>query len=144
VVAADAEEAARQEDHHRVLGFRVLAGRAVRADMLERFAAALRQAQREAGKTDEGAPLPPDLCPMLGVSLDDAEALCRALGFRTWRDDAGAVRFRTDRGRRRADARKDRTRTDAETEAERRRRLARGPARAADSPFAVLAERVRA
>ncbi|KAA5607375.1 disulfide oxidoreductase [Roseospira marina] len=126
---------------HRVLGFRVLAGRAVRADMLERFAASVRGAVREVprGQGGEGAVLPGHVCSMLGVSLDDAEALCRALGFRTWRDETQAVRVKADRRRSRGgDANR------SESAADRRRRLAKGAARTSDSPFAVLAEKLRA
>ncbi|WP_211369173.1 helicase-related protein [Roseospira navarrensis] len=142
--AGQGGEADRLDAYHRVLGFRVVAGRAVRADMLERFTAALRQAQRDAARAEHGegqggAALPPALCSMLGVSVEEAETLCRALGYRTWRDDAGGVRFRAGRRRPRASGH-DR----AETAAERRRRLAKGAARASDSPFAVLAEKVRA
>ncbi|MBB4284873.1 helicase-related protein [Roseospira goensis] len=137
--AAAPADPAVAEVYYRVLGYRLLAGRVVRADMLERFAAGLRQAVREAGRGAEAAALPAALPPMLGVSVEEAEGLCRALGFRTWRDDAGAVRLRADRGGRKA-----RPKGRPETAAERRRRVAAGQARAADSPFAVLAEKARA
>ncbi|WP_299443384.1 helicase-related protein [uncultured Rhodospira sp.] len=127
------------EVYQRALGFRLMAGRAVRADMLERFAATLRGALRDAGGSDSGAPLPAAVAPMLGVSVEEVEGLCQALGYRVWRDDAGGVRFRADRRGKRG-----RPRDRAETAAERRRRLARGTAPVADSPFAVLAEKVRA
>jgi ATP-dependent RNA helicase SUPV3L1/SUV3 len=140
---ADPVAAAEEEARHRVLGFRLLAGRAVRADMLERFAAtlraALREAAGEAGCGSEGALVPATLPPMLGISGEETEAVCRALGFRTWRDEAGCTRFRAERGRRAT-----RTGQRPETEAERRRRLARGRTRVADSPFAVLAGKARA
>jgi len=139
------------EAYHRALGFRVLVGRAVRADMLERFSAALRQALREANAARKanpeeakgaGAALPDGLCSMLGVPLNDVEALCRALGYQTWRDgEAGELRFRSERGKRRTGAG---VKGQPETAAERRRRLARAQARVSDSPFAVLAEKVRA
>jgi ATP-dependent RNA helicase SUPV3L1/SUV3 len=133
------EEATVAEAFHRAMGFRVMAGRAVRADMLERFAARLRKALRDAGTGEAGCALPPDLAPMLGMSLEEVEVLAEALGFRTWRDEAGAVRYRAERG-----GRRERGRERSETAEARRRRLARGRATASDSPFAVLAEKARA
>ncbi|MBB4264563.1 helicase-related protein [Roseospira visakhapatnamensis] len=169
--AVETGDEASDEAGIRALGFRLLGGRAVRADMLERFAAGLRQATRDAGadKRDPhaGAPLPATLPPMLGASLDEAETLARALGFRVWRDDAGVCRLRPDRGSRRArlggtrpapapavgpgnapDARPktgpQNTGPAKDSKADRHCRIAHAKRRAADSPFAVLAGKIRA
>ncbi len=147
------EDAAAAEARYRSMGFRLVAGRAVRADMLERFAAGLREAARAASAVPasgvpeppeaasdraRGVPLPADLPPMLGVSGEEAEALCRALGFRTWRDQDGAVLFRADTRRNKA------RRGASKADGEQTRGVSRQRPPDPESPFAVLARRVRA
>jgi len=138
----------------RALGFRLLGDRAVRADMLERFAVGLRQALRDhatdAGTPDQGVAVPASLAPLLGVSQEESEILCQALGYRAWRDEAGVLRFRATKrrpaiqGAATPAASRPKGEGQTETKADRHRRIARANRRAADSPFAVLAGKIRA
>ncbi len=75
------------------IGFRALGGLAVRADMLERFAAAVRvhlRSHRQARDTT-AVPLPAHLFSMLGVDSADGARLLRALGYGVEEGEAGLV-----------------------------------------------------
>lgn len=61
---------------YEAVGFHVLGAKAVRVDMLERFAAELRRLSRE-----KVAILPPGLLTLLGATVDEAPAVLAALGY---------------------------------------------------------------
>ncbi|MBY0509914.1 MAG: disulfide oxidoreductase, partial [Rhodospirillaceae bacterium] len=102
-------------------GYRPINDTGYRIDMLERFAAELRKLARE-----KVAVLPPATLSLLGISMDTALGVLKALGFRAKIDDAG-LSFAV------------RRRTPAHIKA---KRLAGGgaPAAPSDSPFAKLKE----
>ncbi|MGE5505437.1 MAG: helicase-related protein [Actinomycetota bacterium] len=81
-VAAEAEA-----EFYAAVGYRVLGGRAVRVDMLERFAAEARRLAR----TGAFQP-PPQLMSLLGCKPDEAAAVLEGLGFRRHGDAFQAAR----------------------------------------------------
>lgn len=99
------------------MGYRVLGGWAVRADMLERFAAQVRALAREA---PDGFPLPGELASILGLGPDAVAEVLEGLGFGRSDRDGRAV-FQPRRDHRQGRPRKPRS------------SRSRG-----DSPFAVL------
>ena len=80
---------------YEAIGFRRLGNRAVRVDMLERFAAEARRLARSGPFV-----LPPALLSLLGANLDEAREILLALGYQARSGDQG-VTFAA--GRRRAD-----------------------------------------
>ncbi|MBF0561433.1 MAG: disulfide oxidoreductase [Alphaproteobacteria bacterium] len=65
------------EGTYAALGYRILGGLAVRADMLERFAAAVRHHRR----SHEAAPLPGEVLSLLGLGPENGIRLLTALGY---------------------------------------------------------------
>ncbi|HLO78823.1 MAG TPA: helicase-related protein [Magnetospirillum sp.] len=104
-------------DFYEAVGYRVLGPRAIRVDMLERFAAEARRLSREA---KDGFAAPPTLASLLGLSADELADVLTALGYRR-HDDNGAPRWL--QPRRPAAKRPPRTRNSPAGD---------------DSPFAVL------
>ncbi len=90
---------------YEAVGFRRLAGQAVRVDMLERFAAEARKLARQGSFA-----VPPPLLSLLGMAAGDAKAVLEALGYQASQGEQGltftAVRRRRSaaaRGRRKGD-----------------------------------------
>jgi ATP-dependent RNA helicase SUPV3L1/SUV3 len=104
--------------YYEACGFRVIAGRAIRVDMLDRFAVRL---SRLARSGDFAAT--PELLSLLGVSAANAIPIIVALGYRSTTEAEGATKFV--RAERRREHRHDKR-------AGRRREVA------TDSPFAAL------
>ena len=67
-------------------GYRAIGGMAYRIDMIERFAAAARQAVRDGRPT-----LPPEHLSLLGIQADAAIPVLSGLGFRASMSEAGIV-----------------------------------------------------
>jgi len=77
------ERVAIQAEHpiafYEAVGYRVLGAKAIRVDMLERFAAEARRLSRE---TKDGFTLPHQMVSMLGMGADEAGTVLDALGYR--------------------------------------------------------------
>ncbi len=71
---------------YEAVGFRRLSGRAVRVDMLERFAAEARKLARQGSFT-----VPPALLSLLGVPPQDAKTVLEALGYRAVDGEQGTI-----------------------------------------------------
>ncbi len=102
-------------EYYAAVGYRVVGPRAVRVDMLERFAAEIRKLARDA---KDGFTVPPPLASMLGVGPEELAGVLGALDYRR-QDKDGATRWLPPR---RAP----------------RRTPPKQPRHRADSPFAVL------
>lgn len=102
---------------YEAVGYRVLGPKAIRVDMLERFAATARQLSREA---KDGFVAPPALPSLLGLGPDDLAAVLTALGYER-ADKDGAIRW-----------------LPARRKAPRRPRPSKKQQHREDSPFAVL------
>lgn len=74
--------------YYAAIGYRRLGPRAVRVDMLERFAAGLRKLARD---SRHGFTVPPMLASLLGVTADDLAGVMVALGYRRQDGDAAAA-----------------------------------------------------
>jgi ATP-dependent RNA helicase SUPV3L1/SUV3 len=120
-------ESALPESYYLALGYRLIAGLAVRADALERLskAASLLARQGPFAATDA-------LAGLIGSNTDDVAAVLPAIGYRRQADDAHTAFAAPRRHRRRRTA-------VGEQAASRRSRHAR-PAASGDSPFAPLAQ----
>jgi ATP-dependent RNA helicase SUPV3L1/SUV3 len=81
--------------YYAAIGYRVLGPRAIRVDMLERFAAEVRKLARDA---KDGFSLPPTLASLLGLGTDDLAGVLTALGYEKHERD-GAVCWRWPRRR---------------------------------------------
>ncbi|MGE5546837.1 MAG: helicase-related protein [Solirubrobacterales bacterium] len=76
---------------YEAVGYRVLGGRAVRVDMLERFAAEARRLAREGGKG--GFAATPALMSLLGLSPAETAQVIEDMGYRRQTGDDGTIRF---------------------------------------------------
>ncbi|WP_142849007.1 helicase-related protein [Telmatospirillum sp. J64-1] len=110
------------------VGFRPLGPMAVRVDMLERFAAEIRQRARQSPFA-----MPPELLSTIGLKAEDLPAVMEALGWREVKGEEGGILFESarkgPRGKKAHLPQKNRP------EKGRRRERPRDPA---DSPFAKL------
>jgi ATP-dependent RNA helicase SUPV3L1/SUV3 len=121
------------EDFYGAIGYRVLAGRAVRVDVLERFAAEARRLLRDQRAGGGSDPLPPAALSLIGVTAAQGAAVLGALGHEATVDEAGGIAVRPRSPR-----------TARPPHPARRPRATPPPAAAGrpadpDSPFAVLA-----
>jgi ATP-dependent RNA helicase SUPV3L1/SUV3 len=126
------------EGFYAAVGFHVLGGKAVRVDMLERFAAEVRRLSRE--KTHV---LPPGLLTLLGATVEEAPEVLAALGYEATTTDEGLT-FKPRPRRRNEKAGKGARRGKAGAKGPRPPGQGRKPSRKdlEDSPFAVLRDLV--
>lgn len=135
LMSLDAEPGA-PDPFYDAIGYRVFAGRAVRVDVLERFAAEVRRLLRDKQAGGGAGPLPPATLSLIGVTAAQGVAVLRALGYEATLGEDGAIAF-APRPRRKPGRRP--PRAGDKTPAPRR---PAPPAKAPDpeSPFAVLAD----
>ncbi len=95
-------------DYYEAIGYRVLGGAAVRADMLERFTAELRKLAHHAPFKLAGP-----CVSMLGLPADALSGVLAALGYTAQTEEGGAVTFRPERRARPAGRRPRHNDTDA-------------------------------
>lgn len=75
------------------IGYRVFAGRAVRIDVLERFAAEVRRLLRDKVAGGSHGPLPPATLSLIGVTAEQGLHVLQALGYDAALDGEGAIAF---------------------------------------------------
>ncbi|MFN3077081.1 MAG: disulfide oxidoreductase, partial [Alphaproteobacteria bacterium] len=126
------------EGYFAAVGYRVIEGLAVRVDMLERFAAEVRQHMRNQEETppregEEPEALPARLVTTLGVGVEEGLRLLAGLGYQARSTEKGIV---IEKGKSRKAA--------AGTPRKKDRSVARKGriSQESDSPFAVLRSRV--
>lgn len=79
------------EDAYPMFGYRVLGDKAVRVDVLERFAAEVRRLLRDKEAGGAQKPLPPHSLNLLGLALPDAVPVLRGLGYEAELTGAGVI-----------------------------------------------------
>ncbi|WP_083875674.1 helicase-related protein [Caenispirillum salinarum] len=123
---------------YEAVGFHVLGDKAVRVDMLERFAAELRRLARE-----KVSVLPPDLLTLLGATVDEAPAVLGALGYEAEAGEEGITFKQVPRRRPERNAKGPRRGTAAaKAKGKGKRPPGQGRKDLEDSPFAVLRDLV--